>query len=58
MIGVIEMLLQKKVALKILILEWTTLRFHLHGFLSVYFLPEMLPVFPKYQNMNVWLFLK
>lgn len=57
MIGVIEMLLQKEVVKKNLILEWTTLRFHLQGFLSMYLLPEMLAFFPKYQNVNVWLYL-
>lgn len=58
MIGVIETLLQKEIVLKNLILEGTTLRFHLQGFLSMDFLPEMLDVFPKYQSVNIWLFLQ
>lgn len=55
MIGVIETLLQKEIVFNILILEGTTLRFHLQGFLSMDFLPEMLDVFPKYPSVNVWL---
>lgn len=51
MISVIEMLLQKEVV-KNLVPEWTTLRFHVHGFLSMYFLWEVLDVFPKYQSMS------
>jgi hypothetical protein len=46
------MLLQEEVPSN-LILEWTTLRFYLQGFLSMYILPEMLDVFPKHQTMGV-----